>query len=61
MLKEIHRYTWLSSWFMGRGLKKRTGRQTNGQNNMDFDIDLHMPFDVENMFAIIKETASSNR
>jgi hypothetical protein len=24
LLKEIHRYTWLSNWFMGRGLKKRT-------------------------------------
>ena len=61
MLREIHRYTWLSSWFMGRELKKGQGRQTDGQNSVDFNIDLHMPFNVENMFAIIKETASSNR
>ena len=43
------------------GLKKGQGRQTDGQNSVDFNIDLHMPFNVENMFAIIKETASSNR
>ena len=46
---------------MGRGLKKRTGRQTDGQNSVDFNIDFCMPFGVENMFAMIKETASSNR
>ena len=46
---------------MGRGLIKGQGRQTDGQNSVDFNIDLHMPFNVENMFAIIKETASSNR
>ena len=61
MLRKIDRYTWLLSWFMRRGLKKKTGRQTGGQNSVDFNIDLYMPFNVENMFAIIKETASSNR
>ena len=35
MLREIHRYIWLSNWIMGRGLKKRN----DGQNNMDFNID----------------------
>ena len=39
MFREIHRYIWLSNWFMGRGLKKRTNRQTDRQNSVDFDID----------------------
>ena len=38
MLREIHRYIWLSNWFMGRGLKKRTDRQTD-RHCVDFNID----------------------
>ena len=42
MLREIHRYIWLSNWFMGRGLKKRTEGQTEDrQNRVDFNIDVN--------------------
>jgi hypothetical protein len=40
MLREIHRYIWLSNWFMGRGLKKgRTDGQTD-RHCVDFNIDV---------------------
>ena len=41
MLREIHRYIWLSNWFMGKGLKKgMTDGQTDRQNSVDFNIDI---------------------
>ena len=43
MFREIHRYIWLSNWFMGRGLKKRTDGRTDRQNNVDFNIDNGAP------------------
>ena len=35
MLREIHKYTWLSNWFMGRGLKK-------GQNDRMTHINIDL-------------------
>ena len=49
MLREIHRYIWLSNWFMGRGLKKRTDRQTD-RHCVDFNIDdCQCPSDQSNL------------
>ena len=42
MLREIHRYIWLSNWFMGRGLKKKewqNDRMTD-THYVDFNIDV---------------------
>ena len=38
LLGETHRYTWLSNWFMGRGLNKMTDRRTE-LHCVDFNID----------------------
>ena len=40
MLREIHRYIWLSNWFMGTGKwVKKKDRQTD-RHCLDFNIDV---------------------
>ena len=41
MLTEVHRYSWLSNWFMGRGLKIRT-EGTEYVHSVDVNIDVCM-------------------
>ena len=49
MLRQIHRYIWLSNWFMGRGLKKRN----DGQNSVDFNIDYRFLFSGNLVFSFV--------